>query len=53
MPTLLTNLGWSGPALLHLNQTDYPGETNFQISSNDASWIGSLMPIGALIGGMF
>ena len=45
-------LGWSGPSLLHLNHTLFPQETDFTITSNQASWIGSLMPVGALFGGM-
>ena len=51
MSAQLIFLGWSGPALLHLNHTLYPNETDFIMTSNDASWIGSLMPIGALLGG--
>ena len=44
-------LGWTGPSLIHLNHTAHPEETNFSISSEGASWIGSLMPMGALFGG--
>ena len=57
-----TAIGWSGPALplLQANTTDSssPPEgglkslSDFAVTDDDATWIASLMPLGALFGGM-
>ena len=53
LTSILNCTGWTGPSLVRLNHTNYPEETpaSFQITDTEESWIGSLMPIGALIGG--
>ena len=48
-------LGWTGPALIYLDPPngtaqDFPAP-EFHVSDGDKSWIGSLMPLGALFGG--
>lgn len=52
--TMGTSLGWTSPALVHLNHAIFPNETSedFLITVNEASWIGSFLPIGALLGGI-
>ena len=43
-----TCIGWSGPALSYL--MDNSTQHEFPVTVTDASWIGSLMPAGALFG---
>ena len=45
-----TCIGWSGPAL-HLLRPDDSDQDVFPISDGQASFIASLMPAGALVGG--
>ena len=42
-------IGWSGPAIPYLQKS--PNEDGFNITDSEASWIGSLLPLGALFGG--
>merc|ERR1712013_239571 len=44
-----TSISWTSPALPLLKKGE--GEGGFSLSTSEASWVGSLMPIGALIGG--
>ena len=46
-------IGWSGPAL-HMLLTNSSDSTQaFHVSENEANFIASLMPAGALFGGCF
>lgn len=40
------NLGWTSPVLPKLEQPDSP----IHITPEQGSWIGSLMPLGAIVG---
>jgi len=44
-----TSISWTSPALPLLKKGEWEG--GFSLSTSEASWVGSLMPIGALIGG--
>ena len=44
-----TTIAWSGPAIPYLKKP--PAEDGFNVTDNEGSWIGSLMPLGALVGG--
>jgi len=44
-----TTICWSGPAIPYLQKS--PAEDGFNITDSQGSWIGSLMPLGALVGG--
>ena len=44
-----TAISWSGPAIPFLKLS--PGEDGFNVTDSEGSWIGSLMPLGALLGG--
>merc|ERR550534_842668 len=44
-----TSISWTSPALPLLKKGE--GEGGFSLSTSEASRVGSLMPIGALIGG--
>lgn len=44
-----TTICWSGPAIPDLQKS--PAQDGFNITDAEASWVGSLMPLGALIGG--
>lgn len=44
-----TSIGWSSPALSALSITN--SDSNLHLSDEDASWIGGLICLGALIGG--
>jgi len=46
-----TCIAWSGPAVPLLKLA--PHADGFNASDYDGSWIGSLMPLGALLGGQF
>ena len=49
MPSFI--LGWTGPALIYFDPNITSQE--FHVSDADKSWIGSLMPLGALFGGNY
>lgn len=44
-----TSISWSGPALPLLQLE--PAQDGFSINKVEASWVGSLMPLGGLLGG--
>ncbi|XP_037817851.1 facilitated trehalose transporter Tret1-like [Lucilia sericata] len=44
-------IGWTSPTLLKLQSHDSP--TNFVVSVEQASWIGSLFGLGSLVGNLF
>ncbi|XP_037817860.1 facilitated trehalose transporter Tret1-like [Lucilia sericata] len=44
-------IGWTSPTLLKLQSDDSP--TDFVVSVEQASWIGSLFGLGALVGNLF
>ena len=44
-----TTIAWSGPAIPYLKKS--PDEDGFNVTDAEGSWIGSLMPLGALFGG--
>ncbi|KNC32811.1 putative facilitated trehalose transporter Tret1-2 [Lucilia cuprina] len=44
-------IGWTSPTLLKLQSSDSP--TNFVVSVEQASWIGSLFGLGSLVGNLF
>ena len=44
-----TTIAWSGPSIPYLKLD--PSQDGFGINDDQGSWIGSLMPLGALVGG--
>jgi len=44
-----TSISWTSPAIPLLQKSEQEG--GFSLSKSESSWVGSLMPIGALVGG--